>query len=115
MMRLEYLGLMAACLAITLPLEFFLGARVYRRPRRLAAAVLPAAAVFCVWDAVAIARDWWSYDERFVSGLNLPADLPVEELVFFLVLPLCALLSFEAVGRVLTRFGRRSSVRRPRA
>lgn len=115
MMRLEYLGLMAACLAVTLPLEFFLGARVYRRPRRLAAAVLPAAAVFCIWDAVAIARGWWSYDERFVTGINLPAELPLEELVFFLVIPLCALLTFEAIGRVLSRVGRRSSEGRPRA
>lgn len=114
-MRLEYLGLMAICFVVTLPLEFVLGARVYRRPRRLAAAVLPAAAVFCIWDAVAIARGWWSYDERFVSGIDLPADLPVEELVFFLVIPLCALLTFEAIGRVLSRFRHRSTERQPHA
>ena len=80
-----------------------------------AAAPTPAAAVFCTWDAVAIARGWWSYDERFVSGINLPAGLPLEELVFFLVIPLCALLTFEAIGRVLSRFGQYSRARRPRA
>ena len=33
--RYQYLLLMAGCLLITLPLEFVLRARVYRRPRRL--------------------------------------------------------------------------------
>lgn len=40
-MRAEYLLLLAACLAITLPLELVLGARVYRRPRALLSAVAP--------------------------------------------------------------------------
>ena len=48
--------LLAACLVITLPLEFVLGARVYRRPRRLTLAVLPVLVVFYLWDAIAIAR-----------------------------------------------------------
>ena len=39
--RYQYLLLMAACLAITLPLEFVLGARVYRRPALLVAALVP--------------------------------------------------------------------------
>jgi hypothetical protein len=29
--------------------------------------------------------------------------LPVEELVFFVVVPTCALLTYQAVGRVLDR------------
>ena len=42
--RFQYLLLMAACVAITLPLEFVLRARVYRRPVRLALALLPTVA-----------------------------------------------------------------------
>ena len=49
MEQFEYLLVLAGCLAITAPLEFF-GARVYRRPVRLARAVLPVAPVFLVWD-----------------------------------------------------------------
>ena len=46
--RFQYLGLMIACLVLTLPLELVIGARVWRRPARLARAVLPVAAGFIV-------------------------------------------------------------------
>lgn len=94
---------MAACLVVTAPLEFILGARVYRRPAAVVAAIVPPIVIFCVWDAVAIARGWWSYDVRFITGIDLPFRLPLEELAFFIVIPLCALLTFEAVGRIMQR------------
>ena len=46
----QYLVVLGICVVVTLPLELVIGARVWRRPRRLAAAVLPAAAVFLAWD-----------------------------------------------------------------
>jgi lycopene beta-cyclase len=104
--RFQYLLLMGACLVITLPLEFVIGARVWRRPRRLLAAMALPVALFVVWDVIAIARDHWSYNPEYVTGWELPLDLPVEELVFFLVIPICGLLTFEAVRRVLARFSR---------
>lgn len=97
----QYLLLMGACLMVTLPLEFVFGARVWRRPRRLLAALVPAVLVFSVWDIVAIARDHWSYSDRYTTGWLLPGDLPVEELVFFVVIPVCGLLTLEAVRRIL--------------
>jgi hypothetical protein len=36
-----------------------------------------------------------------VTGWELPFGLPLEELLFFVVIPLCALLSYEAVRRML--------------
>ena len=102
--RYQYLMLMAICLAITLPLEFVFRARVWRRPRRLWAALWPTMAVFVLWDVVAIARDHWSYSDRYLTGWELRLGslrLPVEELVFFAVIPVCGLLTFEAVRHVL--------------
>ena len=110
--HLEYLALMAGCLAITLPLEFALGARVYRRPRRLLAALAPVVALFVLWDLIAIRRQHWWFDPAATSGVVLPGGLPLEELVFFVVVPICALLTYEAVGTVLTRSrARHDSVR----
>jgi lycopene cyclase domain-containing protein len=99
--RYQYLMLMGACVAITLPLEFVFGARVWRRPRRLLVALVPVLLLFTVWDIVAIARDHWSYAKRYTTGWLLPGDLPVEELVFFAVIPVCGLLTLEAVRRIL--------------
>lgn len=108
--HLQYLLLMAGCLAVTAPLEF-LGARVYRQPARLARAVLPVAAVFLAWDALAIAAGVWTYNPRYVTGVRLPFRIPVEELVFFLVVPVCGLLTYGCVQALLPRLGRRASGR----
>jgi len=101
---------MAGCLLITLPLEFVLGARVYRRAVGLAFAVIPLVIIFSVWDIVGILRDHWSYSPRFTTGVKLIFGMPIEELVFFVVVPLCGLLTYEAVGQVLRRIRGRSRV-----
>jgi len=95
----QYLLLMVACLAATAPLEL-LGARVYRQPGRLTRAVLPVAVAFLIWDALAIAGHVWSYSPRYVTGLQLPFGIPIEELVFFLVIPVCGILTYAGVQAV---------------
>jgi lycopene cyclase domain-containing protein len=97
----QYLLVMAACLAITAPLEVVFGARVWRDPRRLARAVAPAFVLFYLWDAFAISRGHWSFDGRYVTGVVLPLGVPLEEAVFFVAIPICALLSYEAVANIL--------------
>jgi len=99
----QYLALMGACLVITLPLELVFGARVWRSPRRLALALAPTIAVFLVWDVGAIARGHWGFNPRYVTGWELPADVPIEELAFFVVIPICGLLTLEAVRTILGR------------
>lgn len=99
--RYQYLILMGLCVLVTLPLEVLFRARVYRRPRALLLALAPVVAVFSVWDVVGIVRDHWSYNPRYVTGVELPLRMPLEELVFFVVVPLCGLLTYEAVGTVL--------------
>ena len=100
--RATYLVLMAACVLVTLPLELVLRARVYARPRRWLASLLPVSLVFGVWDYLAIRRGHWSYSPRFTSGVRLLGGvLPLEEVVFFLVVPTCAILTYQAVCRLL--------------
>jgi lycopene cyclase domain-containing protein len=109
MERLTYLLVLAGCVAVTLPLELVLGARVYRRPGLLAVTVLPVTAVFLAWDLLAHARGHWWFDHRYVLGPRV-LGLPVEEWLFFVVVPVCALLTYEAVGRQRTR---RTAAREP--
>lgn len=92
-----YLGVMAACVVVTLPLELLIGARVYARPRRLLLSLVPVLAVFVTWDVLAIHAKLWFY--RHLTGARI-GNLPIEELVFFLVIPVCSILTFEAVGRL---------------
>lgn len=98
--RWYYASVLVACVGITLPLEWGLGARVYRQPRRAAMAVLPVFVVFAAWDIAATRAGHWHFSDRYVLGPRW-FGLPVEEWLFFVVIPLCALLTYEAVGRML--------------
>jgi lycopene cyclase domain-containing protein len=88
MSRFQCLLLVAACLPVTFCLW-------------------PTVVVFLVWDAVAVARDHWRYDPRYVTGWNLPFSVPIEELVFFIVIPVCGRLTFETVRNTPGRGSKR--------
>jgi len=99
----SYLALLGGCLAVTFPLEFFYGFRLWRNPRRLAKAVLPGAAIFSIWDIFAIERAHWTFSDRYTTGWILPGGMPFEELIFFIVIPTAGIAGFEAVTASLAR------------
>jgi lycopene cyclase domain-containing protein len=101
--RYQYLLLMGVCAAGTLPLEWVFRARVYRQPARLFRALWLPFAAFVAWDAIAIARGNWTFSAQYTTGWHIPFAVPFEELTFFVVIPICALLSFESVRRILGR------------
>ncbi len=98
--HLTYLGLLVGCLVVTAPLEVFLKTRVYARWRRFLVAVVPEFVVFVAWVLSAIDQGLWGYGGERTHGLRLPGGIPVEEVLFFLVVPLCSVLALEAVRRV---------------
>jgi lycopene cyclase domain-containing protein len=93
-----YLAVLVGCLLVTLPLELLLHARVYARWKRLVVTVLPVLAVFLTWDAYAISRHEWAFSRALTLGFSI-GDIPVEELLFFVVVPICSVLTYEAVRR----------------
>jgi lycopene beta-cyclase len=104
--RWQYLLVLAGCLLVTLPLEL-VGARVYRRPRRWLLALAPVVGVLLLWDVAAIAAGVWSYNPAYLVGVLLPFRVPLEELLFFIVVPTCGLLTFETVELMLNRLRNR--------
>ncbi len=97
MRHFAYVTMLAFCLVGTLPLELVLHVGVYRRVRRLALTIAPVLAVFVAWDLYAISRGHWQFDPAQTLGVVLPGGLPLDELLFFLVIPLAAVLTLEAV------------------
>jgi lycopene cyclase domain-containing protein len=93
----SYLAVMAFIVLGAGWLEVGLRTRVLRRWRRLLLSVLPVAAVFALWDIHAIASGHWWFDEARITGIRLPGELPVDEVVFFLLVPVAAILTLEAV------------------
>jgi lycopene cyclase domain-containing protein len=107
--HLVYLGVLLGCLGGALWLEPILKVGVLRRWRRLLLTLVPVVAVFTAWDVAAIAAGHWTFDPAQTTGVLLPGRFPLEELLFFMVVPICAVLGFEAVRVVLGRRGGRSS------
>ncbi|MBA3745139.1 lycopene cyclase domain-containing protein [Sporichthya sp.] len=104
MRQYSYLAVLVAILAATLPLERLLGARVLAQGRRLALTLLIGAAPFLCWDFYAVSQDHWSFDAEQTVGAEVPGGLPIEEVAFFVVIPLAILFTFEAVHAVRRRF-----------
>lgn len=95
-----YLAVMAFVVVGSGWLELVLRTHVLRRWRRLLLSLAPVLAVFYAWDAYAISRGHWRFDPAQVTGVVLPGGVPLEELVFFLVVPVAAVLTLEAVRSV---------------
>jgi lycopene cyclase domain-containing protein len=103
MRHLAYLLVLAGCLVAALWLEPVLKVNVFRRWRRLLLTLLPVVTVFVTWDLLAIGAGHWRFDAAQTTGVVLPGGLPLDEVLFFVVVPVCAILGFEAVRAVLRR------------
>jgi lycopene cyclase domain-containing protein len=98
--RYSYLGVMLFALLGSIWLEYFLRTNVLRRWRRLLLSMAPVVVVFVLWDLYAISRGHWTFDPQRTTGVRFPGRLPLEEVVFFLVVPLASILTLEAVRSV---------------
>ncbi len=102
MRHLAYAAMLGFCLVGTLPLDRFFRLGLLRQVRRIAMSILPVFVVFVVWDALATGAGHWSFDPEQTLPVRI-VGLPLEELGFFVVVPLAGLLTYEAVGVVLAR------------
>jgi len=100
MQHFAYLGVLVACLLGTGFLEIFLRTRVYRRWKRLVLTLLPVVLVYATWDVYAISQHHWSFDSSFITNVIAVANVPLEEICFFLAIPICSILTLEAVRSV---------------
>jgi lycopene cyclase domain-containing protein len=78
-------------------LNFFYKMKLMSKLSSLAISILPPALIFFIWDEFAIARGNWFFDHKLITNIFLPSGLPIEELLFFLIVPLAAILTIEAV------------------
>jgi lycopene beta-cyclase len=110
-LRWHYVAILAVCLLVTIPLELLLGVRVYRRPLRLVATLGFVAVPFIAIDSWAVHNHLWTFSPRHTLDVRLFFLLPVEEVLFFIVIPICALLTYGAVNTLIAQAAQRR--RRP--
>jgi len=62
--------------------------------------VIRVALLFIAWDKYAIASGHWYFDKAQILGIFGPFGIPLEEYLFFIVVPIAALMTIEAVRTV---------------
>ena len=87
-------------------LEFAFKIKVLRRPRILISAIFPVSIFFLLWDAFAINQNHWTFDRNQILGIFGPLNIPLEEYLFFLIIPMAAVLTLEGVKVVMKRVKR---------
>ncbi len=81
-------------------LEIVLKVGVLRRAKRLFLSVAPVAVLFLIWDAYAISKGHWYFDSKQILGVIGPFDIPLEEFLFFIFIPIASVMTIEAVRTV---------------
>ena len=81
-------------------LEIVLKVGVLRRVKRLFLSIAPVAILFLIWDAYAISQGHWYFDSNQILGVIGPFDIPLEEFLFFIFIPIASVLTIEAVRTV---------------
>lgn len=100
MLKFGYLAMIAFTVFGSIWLEFVLKVKVLRRYKQAIKAILPISLIFIVWDSYAIASGHWWFDKEQILGIFGPFGIPLEEYLFFTVVPLAAILTIEAVRTV---------------
>lgn len=76
-------------------LEWGFKIRVLRNPIRLLTTIVLVAPWFIIWDAYAISQGHWFFDRDQILGIYGPLEIPLEEYLFFVLIPIAAILTME--------------------
>lgn len=94
----SYMAILAFVVAGSWWLEFVFGLKVLRNPRRLAVTIAAVVPAFILWDWLAISHGHWFFQPDLILGIYGPFGIPLEEYVFFVVVPIASILTLEGVS-----------------
>ncbi len=97
-----YLALDLATLCVPLMLSFERRLTYWRKWPGLFTGIAVMALVFIAWDAVFTANGVWGFNPRYLTGPRL-AGLPVEEWLFFAVVPYACTFNYEVMRHLVRR------------
>jgi lycopene cyclase domain-containing protein len=60
---------------------------------------------YLIWDFWAVSKGSWYFDSNQILGIMLLGKLPIEEVLFFIIVPLMSILTYLALTK-LTGWGK---------
>lgn len=93
----EYAKVLLFSIAIPFALSFFKPLKIYKHKRALLFSNLAILIIFGSWDVFATWRGHWEFNRNYVWEIRV-LNLPLEEVLFFVVIPFCCIFSWEAIN-----------------
>jgi lycopene cyclase domain-containing protein len=100
--HLTYFVILAVCFAGPLVLSFDKKVAFYKKWRYLFPAMLLPALVYIAWDIYFTYNGVWWFNETYITGIYL-ANLPIEEVLFFFIVPYCCVFIYECIRSYFPR------------
>ena len=91
-----YFLILACSLAGPLALSFDKKVAFYKKWKYVFPAMLIPAALYIGWDFCFTSAGVWSFNEKYITGIKL-FNLPVEEVLFFFIVPYCCVFIYECI------------------
>lgn len=95
-MKFEYLAVLIFTISVPLIKSFSKEINFYNQIKRLIYSLGIPFVIFVVIDIIAVKRDLWTFNSEYVIGFYL-FGLPIEEIMFFAVVPFSCLFVWETV------------------
>jgi len=92
-----YFLILGCTLAGPLLLSFDKKVAFYKKWKPLLLAMLIPAAIYITWDIYFTSKGIWSFNEKYYVGELKVFNLPLEEILFFFVVPYCCVFIYECV------------------
>jgi lycopene cyclase domain-containing protein len=88
---------MAGSLVVPLILSFEKKVQYYKKLKYLLPAIIFSGAIFIIWDIRFYELGIWNFNPEYITGIYL-LNLPVEEWLFFIVIPYCCVFLYEVLN-----------------
>lgn len=98
-----YLLLLLGSIAVPLALSFESQVRYYKKLKYLFPAIIFTGAIFIIWDIRFEELGIWKFNPEYILGIYI-LNLPLEEWLFFLVIPYCCVFIYEVLYVKIPRF-----------
>ena len=100
MSHLHYLGVLGFIGACGVGINFFFATGLRKRWRTFFITDLLVILVYSAWDSWAIYKRNWYFDLHQILGVRLFFNIPIEEILFFLIVPFTTISTYLALSKL---------------
>lgn len=99
----KYMIVLILSLSVPFIMSFRLPLGIWKNWRALTGAIGLIVVIFGIWDMLAARRGHWYFNPDGVCGYYI-ANLPLEEWLFFIVIPFCCIFTWEAIKYIKNNY-----------